>query len=391
MSTPDQPTRTWPDPAGSAPARLAVLVLPALLMAGLSLARFWPELNLPFTPDPGDDWTFYHQRALEVLAGQWWLPGVAGAYTVPAGFLYIYFLAGCYALIGAPLPAWVYVIQGGLLGLSLGLIFLAFRRGLSPLARAVLLAALLVFGYLDMERHYVGRLLSENLLLFLAALHLHLLLLGVREDKPWARVLALALLGPLYLCRPNLMFYAPLPVIWLALRHRPPHLLREAGLAALMAGAALFCLAWRNHAAGGGWTVFPPIPWHLAVDNHLPTPWHWLDHPLEVARSLGLRALYALGLMPLMQPQFQWRPHWVAMWAAYVGVIILRRRRRGAAPSPELGLLHLYLAGYLLPIIGLAFITNYGFRFLVAGVLPAIAGAARIVDLLRPAHRTGQA
>lgn len=378
----DNPTMAQPDLAGSRPARLAVLLLPTILMAGLNLVRYWPELGLPLEADPRDDWSFYHQRALEVLDGRWWLPGMPGAYTGPAGFLYVYFLAGAYALIGAPMPGWVYVLQGGMLGLSLGLIFLAFRRGLGPLAQAVFLACLLAFGYLDVERHYTGRLLSENLLLILVALHLHLLLLGVREDKAWARVLGLALLGPLYLCRPNLMFYAPLPLVWLAIYHRPPRLMREAGLAALLALAALVFLAWRNHMAGGGWTIFPPIAWTLAVDDHLPHPWYWLEHPWEVLRSLWLRSLYALGFLPPLRPQYQWRPHWVAMWAAYFAVVLLRRRR-GAPPCPELGLLHLYLLAYLLPIIALAPITNYGFRFLVAGVLPALAGAVRLVDIMR--------
>jgi len=98
---------------------------------------------------------------------------------------------------------------------------------------------------------------------------------------------------------------------------------------------------------------------------------------------MGRRLLYAMGFLPLIVKQFNPRPHWIAMWLAYLLVLALRLYRRSPMSFSE-RLLHIYVVSVLTPIVALGHITNYGFRFLFPVVLPALGVALRLPQAWRP-------
>lgn len=139
---------------------------------------------------------------------------VEGNYVQPPGFLYSYYVALVFALAGSGWGA-VYLVQAVLLGVSVGLVYAVFCPGAGPRLRALLLAGLLAFAYLDVFKHYTFRLLSKNLALVLVALFFYQLKgwLGRAGPARAAAALCGATLGPALLTRPNLVFFALLLVV----------------------------------------------------------------------------------------------------------------------------------------------------------------------------------
>jgi hypothetical protein len=158
-------------------------------------------------------------------------------------------------------------------------------------------------------------------------------------------------------------------------------------------------MGFRNYSAGGRWVAFPPTAWHgldvpgygytlpgaeavvgpveeregsLAVVR-LALHALWRD-PGNVVPEYVRRILFIVGFLPLSHPDLRYRPHWMVMWAA-LGVGLAWRLARGPRPSRMLELLLIWLAAYLVPLVVISSIHNYGFRYVVPGVLPAVAGA----------------
>ena len=370
----DKGTPTVP-PARQFPAWdiiLAVLLVAGFL--GYGLLQIQQGDLPPGQWHPQDDWTMYHQRALDVVQNGLTMPIFPGAYTVPAGFLYIYFLALVYWLGGNHQV--VYLLQSAMLGGTVCMFFFAFRRGLGPRAGWLLLVLLALFALLDVQRNYAVKLLSENLFLFELGLFFWMAMLGFSGGKSWQRVAALFLLGPLYLTRPNFLPFVllllPLAAWRFYLRGDFPW--RELLLGLALGFGTVNLMGLRNYLISGHWALISPLSWAQAVDSHLPTPWYWLEHPLEVSESLARRAAFAFGYLPALKPEFSPRPHWMLMWAAYgvfVSVKLIRRRRFGLGED----FLNLYVFSMLVPIVLVAFLHGYGYRFLAPVTLPAVAGA----------------
>lgn len=414
------------EPATSAldrlgPASRSWPLLPALaaLFLAAGLVQVWPQWGMPPNFLPGDDWTAYHRHAQDIVAHGLTLPLVKDVYSLPAGFLYNYFVALCYALAG-PRPEAVYLAQAALLGATVWLLYTAFAPTLGRRARLVLLGALVVFALVDVERHYTMRLLSENLMLPLTALFFRLLLAGLAGSGPdgrpsWGPVWALGVLGAMVLTRPNALIFVPPLLAWLMLSRQGRALLAPRRLAL---GLALFALVFstmglRNHAATGRWVFFTPPNWEMfevpgyglglkeALRRGQPDPAQqgalsvlglvvqaFRDRPAATAQAYARRLLYCFGFMPLVEPTYQYRPHWMLAWALYLAGLahaFLRRRPLGPAQAA----LALWVWPMLAMVAGVAWVANYGFRFQIPFVLPMLAGAAWALDELggRQKHR----
>lgn len=389
--------------------RLALLLL--LLLALFTAAGVTGSLPLMGQHHdflPGDDWTDYHNRALDILQNGLAMPGAPTPYVLPAGFLYIYFLALCYALVGVQ-PAYVYMIQSAMLGLSVCGLFMAFRKDLSPSAKATLLLGLAAFAFLDFQRHYAIRLLSENLFMPLLAAFFWLVRIAWQERRPWAEPLAFALLGLMLLTRPNLIIFAPPFLLWVLVTRFGLARLGRFGLCLLLLLAVVSVMGLRNHAAGGSPVVFTPVSWKmfdipgygpklpgaeklLGPNQKREGAWpvmrlivrQFQKDPAGTTIAYCNRVLYTAGFLPLAQPQYpySYRPHWMALWAALIAVFWLRLRYR-LPSSFTLKVLYLYLALSLAVVIGVTWIYSYGFRFIAPITIPAIAAAAPLVDLVR--------
>lgn len=381
------------------------------LFALAGVVQTWPSLWQPYTyyQWPAlDDYEEYHYYAVDVVEHGLAMRTSPAPYVRPAGFLFIYFVALCYSLFGVHPPV-VFVVQSAMLGGSVALLFLAFRRGLSAPAQIVLLGGLAAFAFLDMGRHYALQLFSENLLIFGLALFCYLARLGFVDHRRWARIAALAVLGAIPLVRPNALLFVPAALAWLAIRRRGPRVWRDMALGIVGLAAVLSLMGLRNYAAGGGWVTFTPTAWFMldvpGYGYQLPgaetvlgpvvrregalavarlaahAVWH---DPVRVVPEYARRILFVAGFVPLKQPGLRYRPHWTLMWAG-LGVALAWRLRRGPRPGPMLELLFVWLVTYLGPLVVMSSIDNYGFRYVVPGVLPAVAGAV----VLAAARRSG--
>jgi 4-amino-4-deoxy-L-arabinose transferase-like glycosyltransferase len=352
---------------------LAALVPVAFLTAGLVRAAPFvddvtPELSR------GDDWLTYKRFAVSILEGGLSMPAVEGPYRRPGGFLYNYFLAGVFLVFGTN-ASYVYVVQCALLGLSVTLMFLAFRRYLKPVTGLAFLGALSAFMVVDVYRRYAFRLLSENLLVALLPAMFWLILRSRDRSSPALGAAAGVVAGLAFLTRPNLVLLGPAVAI-LLLAYAPPRAAWRVALplafaVAFFATAAAMPL--RNHVASGTMRV-PAVTttndWASGTRTVRPPSLELtFENVRTAANYYGRRMLFAAGLMPAFVPEYRVRPHWLAAWGgalAFVWIAVRRRRLefwQALAAS--------FVVVYLVPLIAVAMIQNYGFRMIVPA-LPAV-------------------
>ena len=167
--------------------------------------------------------------------------------------------------------------------------------------------------------------------------------------------------------------------------------------------AAVFSLMGvRNHVAGGRWVLFMPADWRsfdvpgyghglpgaevvlgpmarregglMVVRVAAHAVWH---DPARVLPEYARRILFVGGFLPLKHPDLRYRPHWMLMWSV-LGTVLAWRLCRGPRLDPMMELLLIWLVVYLGPVVVVSSIDNYGFRYVVPGVLPAVAGAVAL-------------
>jgi hypothetical protein len=102
---------------GAPPAIYALLALMATGFPLFEVLRTYPFVDDFPTYDRRDDWYAYRVYAESVLHSGWTMPAVSGAYNLPAGFLYVYFVAGVMSVLGRN-STMVYPVQSALLGLA---------------------------------------------------------------------------------------------------------------------------------------------------------------------------------------------------------------------------------------------------------------------------------
>ncbi len=368
--------RITPRQLSSTASALAALLPLVYLALGYLRAR-------PFVDDvdalvsAGDDWLVYKTFAVSVVRGGLSIPALSTTYAVlPHGFLYIYFLAAVFAVLGVN-AAYVYVVQSLILGVSVSLTWVAFRKKLSAASGLMLLASLAVWAYVDVFRAITFRLLSENLyFLLFPPMFIFLLRSYERTDhRVRDALLAGLFLGLILLTRPSMVMSVALmmAVAWIAgltgrVDLRMPMLLS----AGVMVGAS--GVAIRNLAATG----------HLSFDIVSDTTdWVrlWELSPPMLLLALVKRTLFVFGFTQLMRSAFRPRPHWMLLWvtsAAYPVLAFVTQRRMELW---EL-CLYLYVVGYVVPVVLVADVSSYGGRMVVVVLPIAMVLAFRTVDLL---------
>ena len=388
------PAATPDPPAPAPPASQRSFWLPTAILVALFLAaalvRLYPYEDdvLPVT-SRGNDWLTYKLQALSILHDGLAMPIVPGAYWRPAGFLYNYFVAAVFALFGEN-AAYVYLVQAGLLGLSIGVMAAAFGDVLSPRARWGYLVALTAATTLDVFRYYTVRLLSENLLLGLLPLFFAAAVATLRSNRLGLALLSGALLGLAVLTRPNVVLMAPgtaLLFLWYGRARRGARLRAAALLAAF--GLVLMPMAARNYAVTGtpSLAVLTSIRKPTPGDQTRPAgierrPQTLAGASVEYGRRYGRRILLCLGFMPLADPAYRLRPHWMLMWLG-VGVFAWRAARRGYLEPPE-GLLVTFVVLYLGPLVAIGGLGNYGIRMIMPVIPSVLLLAVRGLDMSAP-------
>ncbi len=352
---------------------VSVLIPVAFFIAGATRAApFQDDVNN--VRSAGEDWLRYKRNAVSILEDGLSMPVVRGPYQRPGGFLYNYFLAGVFFAFGVNASV-AYVVQSLLIGVAASVMFLTFRRYLSPPAEAIFLAGLVATLYVDFFRIYVFRLLSENLLMILLPVAFWLILRSHERRTPAAAAAAGAVVGAAVLTRPNVALFGPAVAALLAL-YAP----RTSSARYLV--PAVFCLSMcavvclmplRNYVATGS----PAIP-VLTYTGDWMTPDRTgarpraaltVENALATATYYGRRVLFTMGATTVLSPGYSVRPHWLLMWGgfvAFLGIALVRRELNFWQ-----ALIVTFIILYLAPLIAVAVINNYGFRMIVP-VIPAL-------------------
>jgi hypothetical protein len=85
-------------------------------------------------------------------------------------------------------------------------------------------------------------------------------------------------------------------------------------------------------------------------------------------RQMGARVLYGLGFLFVLEAKHPLAPHWIVMWTG-VGAFVWNALRRRDLEAWQ-GVLLVFIAVALAPVILVSDIANYGIRMLLV-VLPA--------------------
>ena len=362
-----------PDPAQAHATTRRIIfstVVLLLILLPIGVYRAYPFIDdVTAANSFEDDWLLYKLYALSILHDGLTMPVKSGDYYAPSGFIYNYFVAAVFALTGEN-STHVYIAQTILLALSVGLMALAFKPYLPPKTLIFYFWALACFLFVDLFLNYTFRLLSENLTLFLLPLFYWTLLRAFERRSVFLVACAGAFLGLCTLSRPNLVLVAPLTIVLLFLRL--PSGRTKFCMLFLLGFSILFSLLpLRNYAVTKQFSVpvfsqrkhWQPPP--ITSTEHL-TPLSLVSDARNVAVFYARRVLFCMGLTFMESSLYRPRPHWLIMWAGLCLYLWRALRRRG------LQFWELFTIGfiltYLVPVIALAQISNYGIRM----VLPVI-------------------
>jgi Flp pilus assembly protein TadD len=235
-----------PDFSGGDRKILLAIILIAL---ALRIAYVIDVSDSPYFRYPTLDAFWYDSKAKDVLAGD--LLASSGTFRVP---LYIYFVAGVYAVFGYSITA-LLIVQAVLGALTCGLLYLVGKRIFGTVAGVV---AGLGFGVYRMAIYGVGELLPVTLVILLLVGGLYFIVGALRAKSLIRAVLAGACLGLAFLTHPDVVPFAVALALVVAVAFRREHGIRVA----VTAGAVVICFVLlqglRNYAIFDEFTVFSP-------------------------------------------------------------------------------------------------------------------------------------
>jgi hypothetical protein len=99
-----------------------------------------------------------------------------------------------------------------------------------------------------------------------------------------------------------------------------------------------------------------------------------------VVAHFGRRVLYMMGWLPVIEPTYRLRPHWLLMWTG-VAVFGVTMCRRPVAWWEAVVVVSVIV--YVGPLLAVAQIENYGFRMFVPVVPLALLLAVRGIERWR--------
>ncbi|MDH3976793.1 MAG: glycosyltransferase family 39 protein, partial [Deltaproteobacteria bacterium] len=190
---------------------LLVTAGPLLLICGIALSLRIIYLlqfkEMPFFYHLSLDPLFYDRSALSILNGNYLL----GKEVLDMGPLYSYFLAAVYALSGHDLFAAriVQVLTGTLSCL------LIYSIGLNVFDKKTALTASFISALYGPFIFTEGNLISESLVIFTNLLIIAMLIEAREKDSLFLWYLSGLLLGISAIIRPNILFFAPLALLWI--------------------------------------------------------------------------------------------------------------------------------------------------------------------------------
>jgi tetratricopeptide (TPR) repeat protein len=226
-----------------------ILLAIVLIALALRIAFVLDMRTSPYFDQPTLDAFWYDAKAQDVLAGD--LIASTGTFRVP---LYIYFLAGVYSVFGHSFMA-AYLIQAVFGALTCGVLYLLGKRLFGTLAGIV---AGLGFAIYRMAVYYVGELVPASMLLLLLAGAVYLIVRAVTRRSLTDSLLAGLCLGLAFLSRPDVVPFAILLALAVALFFRKERGIRLAAAFAAVLVCFMFLQGLRNYAIFGEFFIFSP-------------------------------------------------------------------------------------------------------------------------------------
>jgi len=355
----------------------SLLCLTLLIFILLPVIRLY-SYNLPLQTLllGSDDWNYYAKYALEIKNGGLLIPSLTSQYEYPGGFFYSYFVAFCFFVFGDNLVP-VYIIQSILLGLSLILIFVSFRDKMSPVIRLLFLLSLTAFALADVSKYYSVSLLSENLAVFSIALFVWFLKKGIETRKTVFQAGAILFLIISILTRPNLMPFGVLFIVLMLTYFLTgtPKQISKAAIFTIVFLVGFSLIAFRNYLVCGQLVFLPSTGVSDAIDQV-----HQLSFSLIIKKIL-----FMVGFQPVLEPRYQFRPHWMLMWLGYLVYLFLRRKELLKSGPFEI-MIHLFILVYCGLSIAFVTVDSYGFRAFIPVNLVILPFTFMALDSLRK-HR----
>lgn len=335
-------------------------VLFFLTLGWISPPSGWESSTLQSLASGPDDWNRYARHALEIHRNGLLMPGAPCPYDGPGGFLYAYFLAA-YAAGGWNNSGDLYLLQSALLGLSWGLWTCASRTFFrSPWLWGLFSVSFAVVFFLDVYRHYVFRLLSENLFLPLQAVWFYSWIQGSNatdqgkiERYIWPSISSIAV-SWMALVRPQLILFPWLFLVGSIGFYRYQGEVNKSvfWIFSVFITATEMFLCFRNF-------------WVCGVPSCLP------EEGMSYALSQGWsqsgrffqKLAFIMGWLPALAPEYHIRPHWLLAWAGILGGGAWNvLKRRVSLPYFGMGLLFILYYGATLFWVELP---SYGFRYIL--------------------------
>jgi len=316
-----------------------------------------------------EDWNFYARHGLDIKENGLLIKSAAGNYLWPAGFLYNYFVAACFLFFNNS-PDAIYIVQSALLGLAVAVTYFLFRNRMKTTTAWIFLFALILFGFADVFKNYSFRLLSENLAILTVVLFFYFFQLNIKKSTPVMQFVAGLFLGVSTLTRPNILPFTVLFFLFLAALSFLKRInVKDYWLMLLSCFMILLLLPLRNYLMTGDFAFLPvngSFTDYMKRENEISL----LKEPLPYLGYYGKKILYCLGFLPVLDSNYQVRPHWIMMWAGYF--LYMSACFKNAVKNAE-AILHLFIVFFYLTLILIAPIQVYGFRiflpclFLVLG------------------------
>ncbi|MBC7865752.1 MAG: glycosyltransferase family 39 protein [Bacteroidia bacterium] len=353
---------------------LALLLIPAFAL--LAVFRLYPfENDIEKILTGPDDWSRYARLALDIKENGLLISKVSGEYFSPNGFLYNYFVAGCFKVFGMNVIP-IYIIQNILLACSVCLVYFTFRNKMKPLTGLLFLFALALFGLLDVSKYYAFRLLSENLAIFTISAFFFCFVRGLEKGKLSLQLAAAFFMGLSVLTRPNLLPFLLILIVIIFFHYIKQ---KKAGITKLLLFLAVLVfsssfLALRNYLVCGSFTFLPSEGLSFGTS--------FFKQPDLSVSLIFKKIIFFFGILSPLEPEYQIRPHWFIMWLGYFVYLFLRIREKLKFQTWEITV-HAFIFSYFGLLLLIAEVGSYGFRYIVPATFIVLPFLFLAIDKLK--------
>lgn len=241
------------------------------------------------------------------------MPEVNENYLIPAGFLYNYFLAFCITVFGNYLAP-IFIIQTLIVLMTIWMTFKYFKDEMESDLHFLFLSGLILFAIIDIYKHYTFLMLSENVAILLVMLFFIHFKSALQTAHLKNYLLAALFLGLSALARPTLypflVLFVLLFILFTVLHKNSP---MKVMFFLIFFLVVISLLPIRNYFITGDFKWLPANGSFVEYMK-LANPFSFNTNPGEFMLYYFKKLMFCFGLLPVLEPIFQIRPHWIVLW-----------------------------------------------------------------------------